>query len=116
MGRFVSSSGEGTAAEGAFERVYAGEGPVYSQAVEAWLFVVNEGRSLAIADDDERAQWWMTPEEVERAEKERERAEKDEARVHRRARGAARGLEAGLALFPRRALSCDAMSRQRAAA
>ncbi len=66
--------------EGAFERVYAGEGPVYSQAVEAWLFVVNEGRSLAIADDETGTQWWMTPEEMERAEKERERAEKDEAR------------------------------------
>jgi Uma2 family endonuclease len=65
--------------EGAFERVYTGAGPVCSKAIDAWVFAVEEGRSLAIADDEAGTRWWMTPEEMERAEKEKERAEKDAA-------------------------------------
>jgi Uma2 family endonuclease len=64
---------------GEFERVYTGAGPVYSRAIDAWVFAVEEGRSLAIADDEAGTRWWMTPEEMERAEKERARAEKDTA-------------------------------------
>ena len=55
---------------GSFARVYAGEGPVFSEAIEGWVFAVDEGRSLAIADDAAGTRWWMTPEETERAAKE----------------------------------------------
>lgn len=67
--------------DGRFRRVYAGEGPVLSLAVGGWLFVVDEGRSFRLADDEEGTSWWMTPEEAERAAKEaalrREREERD---------------------------------------
>lgn len=69
-------------AEG-FARVYAGDGPVYSPYLEAWVFAVNEGRRLRIADDETGTSWWLTPEEHERAEKERERAERDAAVAER---------------------------------
>jgi Uma2 family endonuclease len=71
--------------QGDFERVHAGEGPVRSEALDAWVLVVDEGRSLAIADDEAGTRWWMTPEEMERAEKERERAEKERERVEKEA-------------------------------
>jgi hypothetical protein len=51
-------------------RVYAGEGPVWSAAVDGWLFAVNEGQSLRIAFDEAGTRWWMTSEEAERAAKE----------------------------------------------
>jgi Uma2 family endonuclease len=53
-----------------FERVYAGEGPTFSPYLSAWLFAVDEGRRLRIADDRDGTRWWMTPEEAERAAKE----------------------------------------------
>lgn len=62
-----------------FTRVYAGEGPAWSPAVEGWLFAVDEGRSLRIASDEGGTEWWMTGEEAERAAKEAERAAKEEA-------------------------------------
>ncbi len=65
---------------GDFRRVYEGEGPVWSEAVEGWLFAVDEGQSLRIADDEAGTSWWMTGEETERAAKETERAAKEEAR------------------------------------
>jgi Uma2 family endonuclease len=61
--------------EGAFNRVHAGEGPAWSSAVGGWVFVVDEGRSLALADDKAGTAWWKTPEE-------RERAAKEEAQRH----------------------------------
>lgn len=66
--------------QGDFLRVHAGDGPVWSDAVHAWLFVVNEGRSLRIADDEAGTSWWMTREEEERAAKDKERAAKDKER------------------------------------
>jgi Uma2 family endonuclease len=60
--------------DGDFTRVYAGEGPVYSHAVDGWVFAVDEGRALAIADDEAGTRWWMTPEETERAAKEEAQA------------------------------------------
>jgi Uma2 family endonuclease len=62
-----------------FEQIYAGEGPVWSPAVQGWLFAVEEGRSLSIADDAKGTSWWMTGEEAERAAKEAERAAKEDA-------------------------------------
>jgi Uma2 family endonuclease len=66
---------------GDFVRVYAGEGPTWSEAVGAWIFAVNEGRSLRIADDEAGTSWWMTGEEAERAAKEAERAAKEAERA-----------------------------------
>jgi Uma2 family endonuclease len=47
-----------------FLRIYAGEGPVFSPALAAWVFAVNEGQRLRIADDREGTVWWMTREEA----------------------------------------------------
>jgi len=67
--------------EASFDRVYAGDGPVYSKAIDAWVIVVDEGRKLAIADDEAGTSWWMTREEEERAAKETERAAKETERA-----------------------------------
>jgi len=64
-----------------FERIYAGAGPVWSEAVKGWLFAVGEGRSLRIADDEAGTVWWTTNEEAERAAKEAERAAKEAERA-----------------------------------
>ncbi len=64
---------------GNFTLIYAGEGPVYSEAVHAWVFVTNEGQNINIADDAEGTQWWMTPAEQEREAKLEERAAKEQA-------------------------------------
>lgn len=53
-----------------FKRIYAGDGPAFSPVVGAFLFAVNEGRALAISDDEIGASFWMTGEEAERAAKE----------------------------------------------
>jgi Uma2 family endonuclease len=55
---------------GDFLRVYAGFGPAWSEAMKGWLFAVEEGQSLRIADDEAGTSWWMTGEEAERAAKE----------------------------------------------
>jgi len=60
---------------GAFERVYAGEGPAYSEVVDGWLFAVSDGHKLRIASEETGENFWLTPAEKERAEKEKERAE-----------------------------------------
>jgi Uma2 family endonuclease len=65
--------------DGVFSRVYAGDGPVRSPVLDAWLFAVNEGQRLRIADDLEGTRWWATAEEAERAAKEAERAAKEAA-------------------------------------
>lgn len=66
-------------ADGTFGRVYAGDGPAWSSAVEAWLVPVDEGRRLRIARDADATDFWMTGEEAERAAKEAERAAKEAA-------------------------------------
>jgi Uma2 family endonuclease len=50
--------------DGDLVRVYAGEGPVFSPAINAWLVVVDEGRRLRIADDEASTSFWMTAEEA----------------------------------------------------
>ncbi len=64
---------------GDFSCVYAGEGPVYSDAIKAWIFVTNEGQNLNIANDAEGTSWWMTPAEQEREAKLQEREAKEKA-------------------------------------
>jgi Uma2 family endonuclease len=73
-----------------FERVAAGEGPFFLEALDAWVFAVDEGRRLRFADDRAGTQWWTTAEEAERAEKQsalaelqRERAEKERERAEK---------------------------------
>jgi putative restriction endonuclease len=58
------------AAGGAFERVYAGEGPARSPFLGAWLVVTSAGQRLRLSDDAQGRQLWPTPEEAERAAKE----------------------------------------------
>jgi len=69
-----------------FERVHAGDGPARSEALDAYLLVVDEGRQLRLANDPGGEHLWLTPEERERAGKEnaladmeRERAGKEKA-------------------------------------
>jgi Uma2 family endonuclease len=62
-----------------FDRVAAGEAPVFSEVLGATFVVSEEGRRLRIADDAEGRVPWPTSEEAERAEKERERLEKERA-------------------------------------
>ncbi len=64
---------------GDFSRVYAGEGPVYSDVISAWIFVTNEGQNLNIANDAEGTSWWMTHAEQEREAKLQERVAKEKA-------------------------------------
>jgi hypothetical protein len=66
--------------DASLSRVYAGDGPVYSPALGAYLVVVNEGRRLRIASDAECTDFWPTPAEAERAAKEAERAAKEAER------------------------------------
>ena len=49
--------------DGDLARVYAGDGPVRSPALDAWLVPVDEGRRLRIADDEAATRLWMTAEE-----------------------------------------------------
>ncbi|MSP26237.1 MAG: Uma2 family endonuclease, partial [Myxococcales bacterium] len=58
---------------GTFARVYAGEGPVRSEAIDAYVVATDEGRKLRIADDAALTEWWLTAEEAERTAKEAER-------------------------------------------
>ena len=67
--------------DGALVRVYAGDGPVRSPVLGAWLVVVDEGRRLRIAEDEAATRFWMTAEEDERAAKEVERAAKEVERA-----------------------------------
>jgi Uma2 family endonuclease len=64
---------------GSFARGYAGDGPAHSSAIGAWLFVVDEGARLRIADDAAGISWWTTAEEAERTAKEAERTAKEAA-------------------------------------
>jgi hypothetical protein len=64
-----------------FRRVYAGDGPAFSEELGAWIVVTDEGVRLRIADDEEGKRLWPTEGEAERAEKEAERAAKEAALV-----------------------------------
>jgi Uma2 family endonuclease len=46
-----------------FQRVYAGEGPVWSEAVKGWLVAVDEGKGLGLADDEKGTRLWLTGEQ-----------------------------------------------------
>ncbi len=69
--------------DGSFRRVYAGEGPGYSDELRAWVVVSADGMRLRVADDEDGERLWPTAAERERAEKERERAEKERERAEK---------------------------------
>ncbi len=83
---------------GLFERVAAGDQPVFSEVLGAWL--VPTATTLELADDREGLERWPTWEDQmltdraemvrERAEKERERAEKERERAEKERERAAR--------------------------
>ncbi len=69
---------------GAFRRVYEGDGPAYSDELQAWLVVTSGGTRLRVAHDEAGGRLWLTTAEAAdaragaadaRAEAERERAE-----------------------------------------
>ena len=68
-------------ADASFVRRYAGNGPMLSPALGAWVFAPDEGRRLRIADDEACLSLWLTSEEAERAAKDAERAAKDAERA-----------------------------------
>ena len=78
---------------GRFVRVYAGDGPAYSEAVAGYLVVVEDGRKLRIAEDERGARPWPTAEDAERAAKETERAAKEAERAAKEAEQSARAAE-----------------------
>jgi Putative restriction endonuclease len=62
---------------GALERVHFGNGPAYSDVLDAWL--LPEGRKLELADDRAGVKRWLTP--AERAQADAERAQADTERA-----------------------------------
>lgn len=56
--------------DGDLVRLYAGDGPVRSPSLGAFLVVTDEGRKLRIADDEAATSFWLTAEEAERSAKE----------------------------------------------
>jgi Uma2 family endonuclease len=56
--------------DASFVRQYAGDGPMLSPTLDAWVFAQDEGRCLRIADDETCRSLWQTSEEAERTAKE----------------------------------------------
>jgi len=79
--------------EGDWVRIYAGDGPIRSPTLGAYLIPVDDGRRLRIADDAEGTQLWPTAEESERAAKESERAAKESERAAKESERAAKESE-----------------------
>ncbi len=93
-------------ADGGFTRLYAGEGPMRSSALDAWVFVAHDGDRLRIAADEAGTAWWMTREEEERAAKERERADKETERAAKERERVAKETE-------RAAKECERAAKER---
>lgn len=68
-------------AQGILNRVHAGDEPVYSQELAAWLSF-RDGQAV-ISEDRAGQQAWLSDVERERAEKERARAEKERERAEK---------------------------------
>lgn len=66
-------------ADGEFERVHAGAGPFFSPTLQAWVFAVNEGRRVRIADDRDGTDWWETAAEAATAARDAATATRDAA-------------------------------------
>ena len=81
---------------GAFRQVYAGDGPAYSEAIDAWLVVTDDGTRLRVADDEAGKRCWPTERERAEAELRRAEAERLRAEAERRRAEAAEGEVAAL--------------------
>ncbi len=81
-----------------FRRVYAGDGPAYSEELGAWLVVTDEGRRLRVADDEAGERLWPAAAEEadERAREANERTREANDRA-REANERAAAAEAELA-------------------
>jgi Uma2 family endonuclease len=71
--------------DASFERTFAGDGPVWSPYLSAWLVPAEGGRLLRVSDDPEGRRLWPTAEEAERAAHEAERAAHEAERAAREA-------------------------------
>ena len=71
------------------ERLYAGDGPAFSPALDAWAIVTEAGQRLRVADDPAGTQLWLT-----RAEAADRRAEAADQRADAEARARAAEVEA----------------------
>jgi hypothetical protein len=66
--------------EGTMKRVYAGSGPAWSEEMQAWLVVTDDGTRLRLAEDREGTRLWPT--EAEARAQEAAQAQQDaEAKV-----------------------------------
>jgi Uma2 family endonuclease len=54
---------------GDFVRIYAGDGPVRSPTLGAFLMITDDGHKVRLADDESGTQIWRTAEEAAHAEK-----------------------------------------------
>jgi hypothetical protein len=73
---------------GEFRRVYAGDGPAWSEVFSAWLVVSKDGMFLRLSDDEEGTRIWPTEAETAAlalAEKETALAEKQAALAEKQA-------------------------------
>lgn len=51
------------APDASFVRDYAGQGPMYSELLGAWVFAHTDGSGFRIAEDEACKAWWLTAEE-----------------------------------------------------
>ncbi len=65
------------------ERVYAGDAPAFSPALQAWLVTTGNGECLRIADDEQGTRLWLTEAEAELAARKAAEA-KAKAEAHAR--------------------------------
>ncbi len=63
-----------------FRRVYEGDGPAWSEQLDAWIVVTDEGRRLRVADDRDGLRRWLTALEAGSVATERALAETDRLR------------------------------------
>ena len=97
-------------------RCYAGDGPAYSPALEAYLVVVDEGRKLRIAEDEGSTRFWRTGEEAEREAKEAERAAKEAERAAKEAEREAKEAERAAKEAEREAKEAEREAKEEALA
>jgi hypothetical protein len=73
------------ARQGCFERIYAGPGPTFSPALEAWLHPrasrLPAGARLCISDDANGERLWLTPEQAALAREQRALLREEQARA-----------------------------------
>jgi Uma2 family endonuclease len=95
--------------DGTMKRVHAGSGPAWSEELEAWLVVTDEGTRLRLAEDREGTRLWPT--EAEAKTQEAARAQRDaEARTQQEAK-ARQDAEKELQELRRRLAELEALAK-----